>query len=69
METQKYLDKSVEKLHFYRDMLEVKAKMAILAKFRQLSRFAAIFIEKSIIFNRFHVEISYIYVEKSIIFG
>ena len=42
-------------------------------KFRQISRFAAIFIEKSIIFNRFYVEISiilgYIYVEKSIIFG
>ena len=62
VETQKYHDKSVEKLHFYRDMLEAKAKMAILAKFRQLSRFAAIFIEKSII-------LGYIYVEKSIIFG
>jgi hypothetical protein len=70
---QKYLDKSVGKLHFYQDMLEAKAKMAFLAKFRQLSRSAAIFIEKSIIFNKFYVEISiilgYIYVEKSIIFG
>jgi hypothetical protein len=33
VETQKYLDKSVEELHFYQDMLEAKAKMAILAKF------------------------------------
>ena len=73
METQKYLDKSVGKLHFYQDMRETDAKTAFLAKFRQLSRFAAIFIEKSIISNRFYVEISiilmYIYVEKSIIFG
>ena len=48
-------------------------KGAKMPKFRQISRFAAIFIEKSIIFNRFYVEISiilgYIYVEKSIIFG
>lgn len=40
-------------------------------KFRQISRFAAIFIEKSIIFDIFYVEISiileYIYVETSII--
>lgn len=73
METQKYLDKSVEKLHFYQDIQNTNGKTAFLAKFRQLSRFAAIFIEKSIIFNRFYVEISiifgYIYVEKSIIFG
>jgi len=73
VETQKYLDKSVGKLHFYQDMRETDAKTAFLAKFRQLSRFAAIFIEKSIISNRFYVEISiilmYIYVEKSIIFG
>ena len=74
METQKYHDKSVEELqHFYQDIQNTNEKTAFLAKFRQLSRFAAIFIEKSIIFNRFYVEISiilgYIYVEKSIIFG
>ena len=70
---QKYLDKSVGKLHFYQDIQNTNGKTAFLANFRQLSRFAAIFIEKSIIFNRFYVEISiifwYIYVEKSIIFG
>ena len=70
---QKYLDKSVGKLHFYQDIQNTNGKTAFLAKFRQLSRFAAIFIEKSIIFNRFYVEISiifgYIYVEKFIIFG
>jgi hypothetical protein len=70
---QKYLDKSVEKLHFYQDIWRATPKMAFLTKFRQFSRFATIFIEKSIIFNRFYVEISiileYIYVEKSIIFG
>ena len=47
------------------------SKLPFLPKFRQLPRFAAIFIEKSIIFNRFYVEISiileYIYIEISII--
>lgn len=71
---QKYLDKSVGKLHFYQDIQNTnEKKTAFLAKFLQLSRFTAIFIEKSIISNRFYVEISiiliYIYVEKSIIFG
>ena len=70
---QKYLDKSVGKLHFYQDIQNTNGKTAFLAKFRQILRFAAIFIEKSIIFNRFYVEKSiilwYIYVEKSIIFG
>lgn len=72
METQKYLDKSVGKLHFYQDIREVKAKMAILAKFRQFSQFFTNFIEISIIFNESYVEksiiLEYIYVEKSIIF-
>lgn len=58
---QKYLDKSVGKIHFYRDIQNTNGKAAFLAKFRQLSRFAAIFIEKSIIFNRFYVEISIIF--------
>lgn len=73
MESQKYPDKSVEKLHFYQDMRKTDTKTAFLAKFRQISTIIVNFIEKSIIFNRFYVEISiilwYIYVEKSIIFG
>ena len=48
---QKYLDKSVGKLHFYQDIQNTNEKTAFLAKFRLLSRFAAIFVEKSIIFK------------------
>ena len=70
---QKYLDKSVGKLHFYQDIWKTDTKTAFLAKFRQFSQFTINFIEISIIFNRFYVEISiileYIYIEKSIIFG
>lgn len=48
-------------------------KLPFLPKFRQFSQFTINFIEKSIISNRFYIEISiilwYIYVEKSIIFG
>lgn len=49
---QKYLDKSVGKLHFYQDIQNTNGKTAFLAKFRQLSRFFAIFIEKSIMMSR-----------------
>ena len=73
VQIQKYLDKSVGKLHFYQDIQNTNGKTAFLAKFRQISTIIVNFIEKSIIFNIFYVEISiilwYIYVEKSIIFG